>query len=293
MELDKVTLPVVLRNLHEYDNQLSDTCTGFDHRFPRIALRGGHAKKKSPRLHCHEWMREACRTSTASWPFVERGLCIYIQAHTQTVTELIRQLSPVCRPLHTETPSCFPPESVHRQDCLLVSMAQDHIRRVLPHFYHNNTAVVQNVHARQRCRCSPTAAWMFRRARTSITATACLRQAKRSGGSARSPNLQTSTAPTRSTCAISTTTGGRSSLIRPEAPPTIETEVVGAFHKEVRSQKSEAKIKQLSILASDFWLLTSHAECHHGQRRIITSTSPDTERQAQHFPETVFVRSEA
>ena len=41
MELDKVTLAVVLRNLHEYDNQLSDTCTGFDHRFPRIALRGG------------------------------------------------------------------------------------------------------------------------------------------------------------------------------------------------------------------------------------------------------------
>jgi hypothetical protein len=34
-------------------------------------------------------MREAFRTSTASWRFVERGL-IYIQAHTQTVTELIR-----------------------------------------------------------------------------------------------------------------------------------------------------------------------------------------------------------
>ena len=37
MELDKVTLPVVLRNLHEYDNQLSDTCPGFDHRSRRIA----------------------------------------------------------------------------------------------------------------------------------------------------------------------------------------------------------------------------------------------------------------
>jgi hypothetical protein len=31
IELDEVTLPVVLRNLHEYDNQPSDTCTGFDH----------------------------------------------------------------------------------------------------------------------------------------------------------------------------------------------------------------------------------------------------------------------
>ena len=47
MELDKVTLPVVLRNLQEYDNQLSDTCTGFDHRFPRIALRGGDSIRPS------------------------------------------------------------------------------------------------------------------------------------------------------------------------------------------------------------------------------------------------------
>ena len=47
MELDKVTLPVVLRNLHEYDNQLSDACTGFDHRFLRVALRGGDSIRPS------------------------------------------------------------------------------------------------------------------------------------------------------------------------------------------------------------------------------------------------------
>jgi hypothetical protein len=45
MELDKVTFPVVLRNLHEYDNQLSDTFASFDHWFPRIALLGGEATK--------------------------------------------------------------------------------------------------------------------------------------------------------------------------------------------------------------------------------------------------------
>ena len=31
MELDKVAVPVVLRNLHEYDYQLSDAYTGLDH----------------------------------------------------------------------------------------------------------------------------------------------------------------------------------------------------------------------------------------------------------------------
>jgi hypothetical protein len=45
MELDKVTLTVVLRNLHEYDNQLSDMRTGLDHRFLRIARLGSEAIK--------------------------------------------------------------------------------------------------------------------------------------------------------------------------------------------------------------------------------------------------------
>ena len=38
MELDKVAVFVVLRNLHEYDDQLSDTYAGLDHGFARVAF---------------------------------------------------------------------------------------------------------------------------------------------------------------------------------------------------------------------------------------------------------------
>src|SRR5439155_20069025 len=61
IELDKVTLPVVLRHLHEYDNQLSDTSTGFGHLlFLRIALMGGDTKK-SPGVCTGLQPREAFR----------------------------------------------------------------------------------------------------------------------------------------------------------------------------------------------------------------------------------------
>ena len=40
MELDKVAVLVVLRNLHEYDDQLSDTYAGLDHGFARVAFSG-------------------------------------------------------------------------------------------------------------------------------------------------------------------------------------------------------------------------------------------------------------
>ena len=63
--MDKVTIPVVLRNLHEYDNQLSDTRTGFDHWVASIALPGGGAEGNSvadspPGMDGRqEWTKEA------------------------------------------------------------------------------------------------------------------------------------------------------------------------------------------------------------------------------------------
>src|SRR5579862_8852490 len=61
MKLDKVTLRVVLRNLHEYDNQLPDTSICFDHQFPRIALLDGNATENSPATAVH--LCTACSSS--------------------------------------------------------------------------------------------------------------------------------------------------------------------------------------------------------------------------------------
>ena len=47
MELDQVTLTVVLRNLHKDDNQLSDTCTGFAHRILEYPFGARHHRKSS------------------------------------------------------------------------------------------------------------------------------------------------------------------------------------------------------------------------------------------------------
>ena len=68
MELDKVTVAVVFRNLHEYDNQPPGACSGFDHRLLRIAVRDSNATK-NPWLHAREMAEAAFRTSTA---FVEQ-----------------------------------------------------------------------------------------------------------------------------------------------------------------------------------------------------------------------------